>query len=136
MIDIKKIWIEGEAIYVQDSEGNIASEPFSEYPRLSHATPSQRMDYETDSIGIHWPSLDEDLAFENFFNKKEKSQLYSFFIAHPEINVSALARQMGISQVLMAQYASGSKTPSKNFLARLQKELRELGKKLCAVSLR
>ena len=58
--------------------------------------------FTTDDFGIRWEDLDEDLSFEGFFNKKETTPLYQFFMNHPEINVSAIARRMGISQSLMA----------------------------------
>lgn len=45
-------------------------------------------------------------------DKKEETFLYRIFISHPELNASAVARRMGISQSLMSQYISGIKKPS------------------------
>lgn len=42
-------------------------------------------------------------------DKKEETFLYRIFISHPELNASAVARRMGISQSLMSQYISGIK---------------------------
>ena len=53
---------------------------------------------------MHWEDVDEDLSYEGFFDKRETTQLYKVFMAHPELNVSAIARRLGISQSLMAQY--------------------------------
>ena len=36
-------------------------------------------------------------------DKKEETFLYRIFISHPELNASAVARRMGISQSLMSQ---------------------------------
>jgi len=52
------------------------------------------------------------LSFEGFFDKRETTELYKVFMAHPELNVSAIARRLGISQSLMAQYISGKKNAS------------------------
>jgi Protein of unknown function (DUF2442) len=34
------------------------------YPRLLHATPQQRANYELFPSGVHWPDIDEDLSIE------------------------------------------------------------------------
>ena len=47
-------------------------------------------------------------------DKKEETFLYRIFISHPELNASAVARRMGISQSLMSQYISGIKKPSQD----------------------
>lgn len=86
-----------------------------------------------DEFGLHWEALDEDLSFEGFFNKPEPTMLYKLFMAHPELNVSALARRMGISQSLMAQYISGKKKPSESRLMMIFETIREVGKELMEV---
>ena len=68
-----------------------------------------------------------------FFNKKEENELYAFFMAHPEINASAVARRLGMSQSLLAQYISGAKIPSKERLEMIKAEIREIGKELIDV---
>ena len=37
---------------------------FAWFPRLAHASPAQRADYELlgDGQGIHWPTVDEDIS--------------------------------------------------------------------------
>lgn len=42
-------------------------------------------------------------------DKKEETFLYRIFISHPELNASAVARRMGISQSLMSQYIMWNK---------------------------
>lgn len=54
--------------------------------------------------------MDDCLAIQD---KKEETFLYRIFISHPELNASAVARRMGISQSLMSQYISGIKSPHK-----------------------
>lgn len=132
-MNIEKIWLTDTAIWIRTSEGKEACEVFDDYPRLRNATQEQRLQYEADAFGIHWEALDEDLSYEGFFSKQEPTALYKLFMAHPELNVSALARRMGISQSLMAQYISGKKKPSESRLVMIYETIREVGKELMAV---
>jgi hypothetical protein len=36
--------------------------PLAWYPRLMSATAAQRAEYDLMAMGIHWPSIDEDLS--------------------------------------------------------------------------
>ena len=46
------------------ADGRTISAPLAWYPRLLHATPVEREDWQIAGagFGIHWPSLDEDLS--------------------------------------------------------------------------
>ena len=112
MDKIEKIWLTEDAVWIKTADGREACEKFDDYPRLRYATSEQRANYTADSWGIRWEDIDEDLSFEGFFNKQPTTELYKLFMAHPELNVSAIARRMGISQSLMAQYISGKKKAS------------------------
>ena len=83
--------------------------------------------------GIHWRELDEDLSFEGFFREKKSNPLYDFFIAHPELNASAVARRLGLSQSLFAQYVSGTKKPSKQRFDEIIETIRKIGRELMTV---
>ena len=133
MEKIEKSWLTDDAVWIRTDNGKEACEKFNDYPRLRYATKKQRADYETDEYGIHWREIDEDLSFEEFFNKQETTELYKLFMAHPELNVSAIARRMGISQSLMAQYISGKKKASKARMTLILNTVREIGQELIAV---
>ncbi len=133
MMKIEKIWLTNTAIWIRTSDGKEACEAFADYPRLRYATPEQREQYEANKFGIHWEALDEDLSFEGFFDKKEPTELYRLFMTHPELNVSAIARRMGISQSLMAQYISGKKRASKERMDTIYNTIRAIGQELIAV---
>lgn len=133
MITVEKIWLSEDAVWIRTSDGREACEYFSDYPRLRYATPKQRANYQADEYGINWPDLDEDLSFEGFFYQKERTELYRVFNSHPELNASAVARRMGISQSLFAQYISGAKIPSKTRLAKIYETLHAIGKELIAI---
>jgi predicted transcriptional regulator len=54
-------------------------------------------------------------------------------MAHPELNVSAIARRLGMSQSLMAQYISGRKNASDARVALILDTVREIRRELIAV---
>ena len=83
--------------------------------------------------GIHWRELDEDLSFEGFFREKKSNPLYDLFIAHPELNASAVARRLGLSQSLFAQYVRGTKKPSKQRFDEIIETICEIGRELMTV---
>ena len=64
-------------------------------------------------------------------DKKEETFLYRIFISHPELNASAVARRMGISQSLMSQYISGIKKPSQEREALIVNTIKDIGKVGC-----
>jgi len=130
---IEKIWLTQTAVWIRTDDGREACELFADYPRLKDATMEQLCDYEYDEFGIHWEALDEDLSFEGFFNKPESTPLYKLFMSHPELNVSALARRMGISQSLMAQYISGKKKASKARMTLILDTIHAVGRELVTV---
>ncbi len=133
MEKVEKIWLTDDAVWIRTADGKEACEKFIDYPRLRYATAKQRANYEADEIGLHWEEIDEDLSFEGFFEKKETTMLYKLFMAHPELNVSAIARRIGISQSLMAQYISGKKKPSDARITLILDTIREIGQELIAV---
>lgn len=135
MAKVVKIWLTDTEIWIQTEEGRTASEMFADYPRLKYATQEQRENYTTDDFGIHWEELDEDLSFEWFFQKKNESLLYRLFMEHPELNASAIARRMGISQSLFAQYISGIKKPSEKRLNEILTTMQEVGRELMSIKL-
>ena len=133
MICVEKIWLTANAVCIRTTDGREACEFFADYPRLRAATQEQRSNYVADAYGINWPDIDEDLSFEGFFQEKQTTELYRIFTAHPELNASAVARRMGISQSLFAQYISGVKKPSKARLAEIYSTLRAIGEELLSI---
>ena len=129
-MEIEKIWLTKDAVWIRTKDGREACEHFEDYPRLRFASVKQRSHFEADEFGIHWPEIDEDLSFEGFFREKPRTELYRFFGSHPELNASAVARRMGISQSLFAQYISGIKKPSPQRLHQIYSTLQCIGKEL------
>lgn len=135
MVKVVKIWLTDTEIWIQTEDGKTASEMFADYPRLKYATQEQRKNYTTDDFGIHWEDIDEDLSFEGFFQKKNETLLYRLFMEHPELNASAIARRMGISQSLFAQYISGIKKPSEKRFNEILTTMQEVGRELMSIKL-
>ena len=131
--DIKKIWLTDTAVWICTNDGREACEKFKDLPRLRYATQEQRENMQPEYFGIHWPDLDEDLSYEGFFFEKPTNTLYETFMAHPEINASAIARRLGMAQSLLAQYISGAKRPSKEREGAILNELRAIGAELLSI---
>ena len=55
-----------DALTAELNDGRIILAPLSWYPRLTHATPEERDNWELIGTGegIHWPDLDEDISVE------------------------------------------------------------------------
>ena len=127
---VDKVWLTDTAIYIRTSDGREASEQFADVQRLNRATPEQRSNYKVTPYGIYWPELDENLSFEVFFSEKQNNVLYDLFIAHPELNASAIARRLGMSQSLFAQYISGTKKPSQERVNLILETIKNIGREL------
>lgn len=51
-----------ETISVELEDGRTVVVPTEWYPRLLHATPTERANYEIDSVGVTWPDVDADFS--------------------------------------------------------------------------
>lgn len=133
-IVVEKVWLTDAEVWIRTTDGREACERFADYQRLKFATPKQRETFQVDDFGISWRELDEDLSFEGFFREKKSNLLYDLFVAHPELNAAAVARRLGMSQSLFAQYVSGAKKPSIQRLEEILETIRSIGRELMAVS--
>lgn len=128
---ITKIWFADNRIYGLTDDGRTLWQSLLYYKRLMQATPEQRDKYRMGRMGIHWDEIDEDISFESFeYDNPEPEGLSRFFLTHPEINASAIARRLGIHQSLFACYVNGTKKPSKERETQIQNEIKALGKEL------
>lgn len=66
-IRAQSLTITDDTLSVDLNDGRSISVPLSWYPRLNHATLSERGNWRWigDREGIHWPDLDEDISIEN-----------------------------------------------------------------------
>ena len=65
-----------DAITVELSDGRTVSAPITWYPRLAHATTTERHNWRLIGTGrgIHWPDLDEDISVENLLAGKQSGE--------------------------------------------------------------
>ncbi len=49
-------------MWVDLSDGRTIGVPLAWFPRLLHATPTQREKVELSRLGLHWEDLDEDIS--------------------------------------------------------------------------
>ncbi len=131
---LTKFWFKDGRIYGLTDDGRTVWQSLLWYKRLNAATDEQRNEYEMDDEGIHWPSIDEDISFESFgYDNPEPQGISRVFLTHPELDASAVARRLGISQGLMTQYVNGMRKPSKEREQRILEEIKTIGKELTAV---
>ena len=62
----KAVKVTANTLLVELKDGRTVSVPIAWYPRLAHGTPADRRRWELigPGIGIHWPTLDEDISVE------------------------------------------------------------------------
>lgn len=132
----KRVWFEGERIFIETEDGRTLWQSILYYDRLRQATPEQREDYELNAFGIHWEDIDEDVSYESFeYDNPEPVGVSKVFLKHPEINASAVARRLGMSQSLLAQYIRGLKRPSEERTKQILDEVRKIGTELSMVGI-
>jgi hypothetical protein len=136
MIKLKKIWFNDNKIFILTDDGKELWQSLLWYYRLQNATEAQRNNYRISYSGIHWPDIDEDVSFESFtYDDPEPVGVARIFREHPEINVSEVARRMGLPQSLLAAYRSGIKKPSKKRTKEIEQELHQIGHNLSSIEL-
>lgn len=135
-MEIVKLWFDNNRIYVKTAAGDTLYQSLLFYPRLMSATPEERADCELWEDGIHWEQIDEDISFESFYYPETKEPapgLQTVFLSNPELNVSALARRIGIRQSLLASYIKGTKTPSEQRKQEILSAIHDVGRSLIQV---
>ena len=135
---IKDIWFDGERILTRDTEGAVYTRPLEAFPLLLEATEAQRNDFMIDPQGdaVRWPEIDEDIHVSSFLEQKEPNEdneIAQIFHRFPQLNVSEVARQMGINKSLLSKYIYGIKTPSEQRLLEIKHALHTLGAELMSV---
>lgn len=63
---VRDVRFDDYSLIVDLLDGRTISAPLAWYPRLNHATPVQRKNWQITGggFGIHWPDIDEDLSTE------------------------------------------------------------------------
>ena len=96
------------------------------------------MDFRIGRFGddIRWEKLDEDVHISSFYETAEpnpENEIGRIFRRFPQLNVSEMARYIGINKSLLAKYIYGIKKPSEERLQQIKDAIHMMGKELVAV---
>ena len=138
METIKNIWFENERIYMLSSEDKIYSRPLEAFPTLKEANSTAREAYTIELLGtaLRWKELDEDIHISSFYKTEEpeySNEIARIFKKFPQLNVSEVARYIGINKSLLAKYIYGIKKPSDERVKQIKEALHAIGSMLIAV---
>lgn len=138
MAKIDKLWFDSNRIWIKTDEGHVYSRPLEAFPTLLEATDEQRMMYRIGRFGddIRWDCIDEDIHITSFFLIEEpdyNNEIAEIFNKFPQLNISEVARSMGIHKSLLAKYIYGIKRPSEQRKMQIKDSLRILGQELMAI---
>lgn len=135
---IVKVWFKEGRIYILTDQGNTYSRPLEAFPLLLDATDEQRAKYEIglDGDDIHWDEIDEDIHISSFFDTTEpdmNNPIADIFHRFPQLNVSEVARTIGINKSLLSRYIYGIKKPSQQRTDQIISTIRQLGREMAAI---
>ena len=138
METIVKVWFGENRIYIKTQEGNTYSRPLEAFPLLLDATPEQRSRYEIgiDGDDLRWDEIDEDIHISSFYNKEEPNTdnvIANIFKRFPQLNVSEMARTIGINKSLLSRYIYGIKKPSQKRIDEILDAIRQLGREMAGI---
>lgn len=138
METIKNIWFENNRIYMKTNSDKTYSRPLEAFPILKDANNEERLNFKIGKFGddIRWEMLDEDIHISSFFDMEEPNntnEIALIFRRFPQLNVSEVARSMGINKSLLSKYIYGIKKPSEQRKMQIKEALHELGEALKAV---
>ncbi|MBR0434144.1 MAG: DUF2442 domain-containing protein [Bacteroidaceae bacterium] len=138
MAKILKVWFDDQRIYIETDEGATLSRPLEAFPVLKDATLEERQAYRIGRFGddIRWEALDEDIHISSFHETTEpdmENEVARLFRMFPQLNVSEMARYIGINKSLLAKYIYGIKRPSPERLEQIKSAFHSVGERLIAV---
>ena len=136
---IVKLWFSDERIFILTDQGNEYSRPLEAFPLLLEATPQQRAQFEIglDGDDIRWDEIDEDIHISSFFETTEpdtNNPVADVFKRFPQLNVSEVARTIGINKSLLSRYIYGIKKPSAQRTEQILGAIRQLGREMAAIA--
>lgn len=137
-LTIVKVWFDDGRIYIRTESGDVYSRPLEAFPVLLEATPAQRARYEIGFLGddIHWEEIDEDIHVSSFLETAEpdaENSIARIFKRFPQLNVSEMARTIGIDKSLLSRYIYGIKKPSAQREKTIIEAIRSLGKEMASI---
>lgn len=135
---IVKVWFKDGRIHILTDQDKTYSRPLEAFPLLMDATDEQRAKYEIglDGDDIHWDEIDEDIHISSFFETAEPNMnnpIADIFHRFPQLNVSEVARTIGINKSLLSRYIYGIKKPSQQRIDQIVGAIRQIGREMAAI---
>ena len=135
---IVNVWFKEKRIFIKTEGGGEFSRPLEAFPVLLEATPEQRSRFEIGLYGddIHWEELDEDIHINSFYDTAEpdaNNPVATVFKRFPWLNVSEVARIIGINKSLLSRYIYGIKKPSKQREEQIFEAIRRMGRDMASI---
>lgn len=126
--DIERAELVRGGIRLVAKDGRVATFMFRDSDRLRKANAAQRSAFKLSFGGLRWEEIDEDLSYDSIFEPQEHPLRGS--AKFKPLNMSEVARRLGIQQSLMAAYMNGSKKPSAERERLIREEIRKIGREL------
>lgn len=135
MEKIKNLWFDNDRIYMRSTENRVLSRPLEAYPELKDASVEQRNDFtiDEDRMAIRWETLDADMHISSFYETTEpnpQNEVAAMFNRFPWLNVSEVARAIGINKSLLARYIYGISKPSEQRVQQIREAFHAFGREL------
>ena len=135
---IESLWFKNGRIFIKTVQGNTYSRPLEAFPLLLEATPEQRDRFEIgrDGDDIRWEEIVEDIHITSFFVTEEpdtNNPIAEIFHRFPQLNVSEVARTIGINKSLLSRYIYGIKKPSAQRTEQILEVIRRLGQEMANI---
>lgn len=137
MEKIVKISFSGNDICVVTDSGKQYRKALEFFPTLQEATPAQREQYQINKFGdaVRWAEIDEDIHISSLTDGAQpiENAIGIVFRKFPILNVSEVARTLGMHKSLLSKYIYGTKKPSEKREKEILDALRELGRELANI---
>ncbi|MBR0322808.1 MAG: DUF2442 domain-containing protein [Bacteroidales bacterium] len=136
---IIKVWFKEGQIVILTTRDKTLSLPLELFPILKEASDIQLESYTIGILGdaLRWKELDVDIHISSFYEEveiKKENEVAALFEKFPQLNVSEVARSLGIHKSLLSQYIYGVKTPSEKRIREIKMALHKLGAELMAAT--
>lgn len=136
---IIKVWFKEGQIFILTTRDKTLSLPLELFPILKEASNVQLESYTIGKLGdaLRWKELDVDIHISSFYEEveiKKENEVAALFEKFPQLNVSEVARSIGIHKSLLSQYIYGVKTPSEKRIREIKMALHKLGAELMAAT--
>lgn len=138
METINRLWFDAGRIWIETVQGKTYSRPLEAFPLLLEATDEQRAKFVIGKQGddIRWEGIDEDIHISSFFINSEPdtdNPIAEVFRRFPQLNVSEVARTIGINKSLLSRYIYGIKKPSAQRTEQILETIRRIGREMSQI---